>query len=225
MTERLTYRVFKAFLAFLAFLALATAFVPLFARAETAPAVSAPLEQAEPLQVDGVSISDALTPLNPQPAPAVTAPAPSSLQDVDPWKIGQNVLIAVLNVLLSFGIPGVVISGMLDFIMKFVPWLAPFRNLVYDWILKKLDDIAHQKAERAVLYAGQVYKTELNNVIPGKGYENDPPRDEIIREAKFKRADIAFNEVMRTKAAKNEDQAERLIETAVASLKARGINP
>jgi hypothetical protein len=134
-----------------------------------------------------------------------TAPA------LDVWAVVTQILNAVWNVLREFGIPSLLVAWLMDFLIRIIPPLAPFRNLVLAWVDKKLEDTRISNAENAVLFAGQDMRTMK-------------PDEDDLPVAKRERYDLAFT-IIKAKNRLTDAQADQTLETAVARLKSRGINP
>jgi hypothetical protein len=113
---------------------------------------------------------------------------------------------------------GVAVAWFVDRVLTVIPFARPFRDALIGWVQKVLEDMAHEKAERAVLMAGQQYRNDIQNAEK-EGWTLGA--DEL----KDMRRTNALEELYRARAARTPHDAQRLIETAVASLKSRGVNP
>jgi hypothetical protein len=148
----------------------------------------------------------------------VKADAPTSL---DFNKLMIQFLNVCLNFLFQAGIPALLVAWVLDFLVKLIPPLKPFRDAVYTFITTKIDQWAAQQARRAVLAHGQVFKNELAEM---QNLRLNVPDNEIQR-LKNERYDAVLNELIGRGVAKNVHHAARLLEGAIGELKAEKVNP
>ena len=128
-----------------------------------------------------------------------------------------------LNLLLSFGggaIPAFVVAFLVDKVVKAVPFLAPFRELVKQYLLSKLEELKRERTKAVALKAGQEMQERLKQ-LQARGEVSEA--DQAI--LKTTRNNEALFELVQNRTAKNLDEAERLVKGAVAELKTQGVNP
>jgi hypothetical protein len=122
------------------------------------------------------------------------------------------------EVAIQSGVVAVVVTGIFNLLGKFVPWLAPLRDLVIVFINKRLEQFAQARALRAVVAAEQQYqigKKALHELVTAKKIK---PEHFPIEKAKQVRHANAMDEILKSGVAKNKDDAHSLLENAVATM-------
>lgn len=132
---------------------------------------------------------------------------------LDVWAVVTQIFNAVWIVLLEFGIPSLLVAWLMDFLIRIVPPLRPFRDFVLAYISNKLEDKQINTAENIVLGAGQDMRSRI--------FETKPEKREDLKDQRFS---LAFD-LIQKKTKLDDNETNLLLETAVARLKARGINP
>lgn len=115
---------------------------------------------------------------------------------------------ALANAILNYGGGAFtvgVVGLVVDRIVQFVPWLAPMREVVKQWVLKELERLQLERTKGVVLEVGQLAR---NEAIP-----------------KSERQNVAVNSLVSRKIESRDHRAAQLVEQAVASLKQSGVNP
>jgi hypothetical protein len=115
---------------------------------------------------------------------------------------------SLLNAVLNYGGGAFtvgVVGLVVDRIIKFVPWLAPMREVVKQWTLKELERLQLERAKPVILETGQMFR---NGVIPEKD-----------------RASFAAITLKHRRVTGTDDRASSLVEQAVSQLKREGVNP
>jgi hypothetical protein len=121
-----------------------------------------------------------------------------------------------LDVLLTFAngaIPALIVAWLVDTILRFVPFLKPFREAIKQFILARIEELRLKRAQRAVLAAGQKYKAEVKQLTADRG---EPPPQTVIAALKQRRLNEAMDSTRKIAGA---EQARDLVEAAVATLK------
>lgn len=128
-----------------------------------------------------------------------------------------------LNLLLTFGggvIPAFAVAWVVDKVVKAVPFLAPFRELVKQYLLNKLEELKRDRTKAVALKAGEEMRERLRQ-LQARGEVSDAEQAVL----KSTRNNEALFELVQNRTARNLDEAERLVKGAVAELKTQGVNP
>lgn len=128
-----------------------------------------------------------------------------------------------LNLLLTFGggvIPAFAVAWVVDKVVKAIPFLAPFRELVKQYLLNKLEELKRERTKAVALKAGEDMRQRLKE-IQARGKVSEADQEAL----KATRNNEALFELVQNRTARNLDEAERLVKGAVAELKTQGVNP
>lgn len=115
---------------------------------------------------------------------------------------------SVVNTVLTFGggTLAVAVAGWLvDTLAKRIPFLAPYRDLIVQWIAAQVEAIRRQRAMSVVKEAGQAAKAGLLTST--------------------ERAKYATQALVDRGVTSNPNHAAALVEQAVGALKSQGVNP
>jgi hypothetical protein len=130
----------------------------------------------------------------------------------------------ILTTVLTFSggvIPLFVVGWIVDRAISVIPVLKPFRELIVQWVQKRLTDIKLERAGVVVTTTGEQFRNTQNYEASHIG---TPPTDQRIQELKAQRRAMAVDEIIKNKIAL-EEHASELVDSAVAHLKLKGINP
>jgi hypothetical protein len=158
---------------------------------------------------------------NPLQATAQTQEPLSTLETITtepPKAIDVNALFVqllntILGVLIAWGIPSLVLAWVLDFLVRLVPPLRAFRTAIFAFLNKKLEEWQMQQVKGVVLGFGQIYKNDVH------------ANPDLLEGLKNERKANVIHELKARGIAKEDYDAEFLLENAVAQLKAQGVNP
>jgi hypothetical protein len=81
--------------------------------------------------------------------------------DIDWMKLLESVLLTVVNYG-SGAIPVFVLTWLIDRVLKVAPWLAPYRELVKQFVLGEIEKIKLERTKAVVLAGEQVYRSSQN---------------------------------------------------------------
>jgi hypothetical protein len=81
--------------------------------------------------------------------------------DIDWTKLLESVLLTVVNYG-SGAIPVFVLTWLIDRVLKVAPWLAPYRELVKQFVLGEIEKIKLERTKAVVLAGEQVYRSSQN---------------------------------------------------------------
>jgi hypothetical protein len=88
--------------------------------------------------------------------------------DIDWTKLLESVLLTVVNYG-SGAIPVFVLTWLIDRVLKVAPWLAPYRELVKQFVLGEIEKIKLERTKAVVLAGEQVYRSSQNEAAATGG--------------------------------------------------------
>lgn len=152
--------------------------------------------------------------------------------DAPDWQAFLSTLIStaadtLLNLVMTFGggvIPAFVVGFVVDRLVKLVPLLSPFRELLKQWVLSRLEKLKGERAKGAALQAGQAMRDQLR-LLSEQGEVTERNRALIEENLKEVRNLSAVEQLLRNRTAKSDAEAKALLRGAVAELKSQGVNP
>jgi hypothetical protein len=131
---------------------------------------------------------------------------------------------SILTTVLSYGggvIPVFVIGWLVDCVLAVVPQFKPFREVVIQWVKKKLEDIRLERAKAVVMTTGEQYRNESLEEARHIG-SLSVDRQKTLKEI---RNVNAVGELLERGVVKTPEAASKLVDAAVAKLKTEGVNP
>lgn len=134
--------------------------------------------------------------------------------DLDWQKLLESVVLTVLN-FGSGALPAFVITWLIDRVLKVAPWLAPYRELVKQYVLGMIDKIKLERTRAVVLAGEQVYRSTLNKA----GESMSAGQKEIEQDKRNRTVAEALGDRRITQTV---GDAKLLIEQAVNDLKSEG---
>lgn len=129
--------------------------------------------------------------------------------NLDWMKLLESMLLVVVN-FGSGAIPAFLLTWLIDRVLKVAPWLSPYRELVKQYVLGKIEQIKLERTQGVVMAAEQIY---LQNTKDAK--DKDAARDVRARTVLEAMSDRRITQTV--------SDAKLLVEGAVGQLKSVGV--
>ncbi len=139
--------------------------------------------------------------------------------DIDLIAFLQTLLTTVLTYAGGV-IPAFVVGWIVDRLLVVVPALRPFRELIIQWVRRRLEEIRLERAKATVIAAGEKFRNDSMREAKHIGALST----DRVEELKVERKENAIDRIVTEKIAPPGDAA-KLVDAAVAELRNKGVNP
>jgi hypothetical protein len=137
--------------------------------------------------------------------------------ELDWMKLLESIVLTVVNYG-SGAIPVFVLTWLIDRVLKVAPWLAPYRELVKQFVLGKIEQIKLERTKAVVIAGEQVYRSSQND-LASTGSPVSALQKETLQDTRNR---MVLEAVSDRRISKVSADSVLLIEQAVNDLKGEG---
>lgn len=153
-----------------------------------------------------------LTPAHAQAAQAAPQPL-----NVDLPAFLRGLAQTVIDFVLKTALPTALVGWVIDRLTAWLPFISPFRDMIRQFVLGKLETIKIERAKTQAVQSGAAMQAQLSTL------SNTSPS--VIKAAKLERDVDAQSSLVLKGVARDTQEAGALLHVAVSELKRDGVNP